>query len=67
MYDMRFYLQAIVDYFSSCKQELGITDVHWSDDNADGIVIITENDMFVIDGECYPGLGESARKIFREE
>ena len=68
MYDMRFYLQAIVDYFGSCKQELGITDVHWSDDdNADGIVVITENDVFVINGECFPGIGESARKIFKED
>lgn len=67
MHDTKFYLQAILDFLSSAKLELGITDVHWSDDNDDGIVVITENDLFIIDGECYPGLGESARKIFRKD
>ena len=67
MYDKRFYMQAIVDYFASCKPELGITDVHWSDDDADGIAVITENDLFILHIECYPGLGgESTQEIFKE-
>lgn len=57
MNDLRFYLQAIIDYFSSCKPELGIVDVHWSDDNPNGIVVVTENDIFTIDGKSFPGLG----------
>lgn len=57
MYDMRFYLQAIIDYFSSCKPELGITDVHWSDDDPNGIAVITKNGLITISGECFSGLG----------
>lgn len=62
MYDMRFYLQAIIDYFSSCKSELGVTDVHWSDDDPNGIAIVTKYGLITISGEHFPGLGDETKE-----
>ena len=56
VYDKRFYLQAIIDYLSG-KFELGIVDVHWSDDDADSIAIVTETDLITLSAQDFPGLG----------